>query len=123
MYEELKAWLRGELLDCHCAAYGRGECCCRTIWPEDACQPAADAIEQLERQIAERDAELQLAWNTCGEAETERDHLKAEIAKYRDAVAALEQGCNDSDSAMMGTLSTTWIMKMIGQLIVKPGEQ
>ena len=63
--------------------------------------PVADAIESL------------LA---------ENERLNAELAKYRDAIAAIEQGCEDSNSAMMGTLSTTWIMKMIGPLIVKPDE-
>lgn len=48
--------LRGELNTCGCRVYGRSECGCDTVWPEDVTKEAA-ATEQSQARIAELEAE------------------------------------------------------------------
>ena len=50
----------------------------------------AAEIEQLRARVAELEAELQLAWNTCGEAETERNRYQATIATQAEQIESLE---------------------------------
>jgi len=50
-YSDLVTRLRGQKLNCTCAAKSASECCCDTDWPESSCDEAADAIEILERDI------------------------------------------------------------------------
>ena len=61
MNKELIANLRGENLNCECAAQSYGECCCDTNWPESYCNAAADALEEAERKLAIAREALRLA--------------------------------------------------------------
>ena len=52
-YDLIKA-LRGELIDCDCAAHSYSECCCASaIWPEQVTGEAADTIESLHAELTE----------------------------------------------------------------------
>lgn len=52
--------LRDKLNDCQCAAYGRCECGCGAVWPEDVASGAADIIESQAARIAELEAVVEL---------------------------------------------------------------
>ena len=64
-----------------------------TIDDESLMREAADALESQAREIEEVRAELQIAWNTCGDAEKKRDELRAALGK----IAAIENRYNCGD--------------------------
>lgn len=79
MSKELIANLRGENLDCNCAAYSRSECSCSTNWPVSFCKEAADALEEAERII---EAQRTLYQNAVSVAnKLEEAERKLEIAR------------------------------------------
>lgn len=45
--DEIIKGLSGDLLDCNCEAYGRCECGCQTVWPEDLTEIASDLIFEM----------------------------------------------------------------------------
>ncbi len=50
--KNLTTGLRGELINCNCAAHSWSECCCEpAIWPEQLTNKAADRIEAQQAEI------------------------------------------------------------------------
>ena len=106
--DNLVKGLRGELLDCNCAAYSDSECCCDTVWPEQLCKQAADEIESLRQRCAELEKERDeligrpIPLTEWQKMENELAACQADAARYRYLRHASRRECLDRSGPEAG---------------------
>lgn len=76
---------------------------------------AADAIERLEADLAQRDAELAASQEVLGEQLAIRQRLEAEVARLREANGILEDGLQEVGDDYPGSSCQEWCQHQIKQ--------